>query len=161
MCQRISYRNTHFIFAKLLRFQRAFLEKSFVSGFGADAPTFNAHAKKHGVAVLFIFDHYMLELREGPSFSYFSYKKSKQNFPTTTPLYFGEAFEVPRNFSRKVSCVRVWGRRPNIQRPHKKHGNAVLFSYFSVYILFFTNSRQKHITESIVSLRREVVFCVL
>ena len=39
---------------KLLRFQRTFHEKSFVSGFGAEAPTFNAHTKKHGDAVLFI-----------------------------------------------------------------------------------------------------------
>ena len=38
---------------KLLRFQRTFLEKSLVSGLGADAPTVNAH-KKHGIAVLFI-----------------------------------------------------------------------------------------------------------
>ena len=30
-------------------------------------------------------------------------------FATTISLHFGEAFEIPRNFSRKVSCVRVWG----------------------------------------------------
>ena len=49
--QRISRRIYHFILAKLLRFQRTFHEKSFVAGFGADAPTDNAH-KKHGNAVL-------------------------------------------------------------------------------------------------------------
>ena len=38
---------------KFLSFQRTFYKKSFGSGFGADAPTDNAH-KKHGVAVLFI-----------------------------------------------------------------------------------------------------------
>jgi len=37
--------NTHFILAKLLRFQRTFHEKSFVSGFGAEATTDNAHKK--------------------------------------------------------------------------------------------------------------------
>ncbi len=45
---------TPIFLTKLLRFQRTFLEKSFVSGFGAEAPTFNAH-KKHGIAVLFYF----------------------------------------------------------------------------------------------------------
>ena len=35
--------------------------------------------------------------------TYFSYKKSRQkNFPPNTPLYFGEAFEIPKDFSRKV-----------------------------------------------------------
>ena len=43
-----------FVLAKLLKFQETFLEKFLVSGFGAEAPTFNAH-KKHGIAVLFIF----------------------------------------------------------------------------------------------------------
>ena len=42
-----------FIWAKLLKFQETFLEKFLVSGFGADAPTFNAYTKKHGIAVLF------------------------------------------------------------------------------------------------------------
>ena len=40
--------------AKLLRFQRTFLEKSFVSGFGAEATTFNAYTKKRGNAAFFI-----------------------------------------------------------------------------------------------------------
>ena len=48
----------YFILAKLLRFQRTFPEKSFVSGFGADAPTDNAH-KKHGNAVLFNLSKYV------------------------------------------------------------------------------------------------------
>ena len=46
--------------------------------------------------------------------TYFSYKKSMQkNFPPNTPLCFNKAIEVPRNFSRKVSCVRVWGGSPD------------------------------------------------
>ena len=53
--------------------------------------------------------------------TYFSYKKSRQkNFPPTTPLYFGEAFEVLRNFSRKVSCVRVWGDAPTFNAHTQK-----------------------------------------
>ena len=43
--KRISRRTHHFTLAKLLRFQRTFHEKSFVSGFGAEAPTFNARKK--------------------------------------------------------------------------------------------------------------------
>ena len=46
---------------------------------------------------------------------YFSYKKSRQkNFPPITPLYFSKVFEVPRDFSRKVPCVRVWGGQPQL-----------------------------------------------
>ena len=36
---------TTLLLRKLLRFQRTFLEKSFVSGFGAEAPTDNAYKK--------------------------------------------------------------------------------------------------------------------
>ena len=43
----------HFVLAKLLRFQRTFHEKSFVSGFGADSPNIQYAQKKHGAAVLF------------------------------------------------------------------------------------------------------------
>ena len=38
----------HFILAKLLRFQRTFLEKSFVSGFGADSPNLLFFRRKVG-----------------------------------------------------------------------------------------------------------------
>ena len=48
---------------KLLRFQRTFLEKSFVSGFGRIAPTDNAHNKKHGNAVFFIYPKYNVYLK--------------------------------------------------------------------------------------------------
>ena len=44
--------------AKLLRFQGTFYKKSFVSGFGAEAPTDNKR-KKHGIAVLF----YIINIR--------------------------------------------------------------------------------------------------
>ena len=46
--------NTHFISAKLLKFQETFLEKFLVSGFGADAPTFNAHAKNADFSAFFL-----------------------------------------------------------------------------------------------------------
>ena len=44
--------NTNLFLRKLLKFQETFPEKFLVSGFGADAPTFNA-PKKHGITVLF------------------------------------------------------------------------------------------------------------
>ena len=43
----------HSILVKLLKFQETFREKFLASGFGAEAPTFNAQTKKHGNAVLF------------------------------------------------------------------------------------------------------------
>ena len=89
--QRISHRIHHFILAKLLKLQETFLEKFLVSGFGEDAPTDNTH-KKHGVAVFFILSKYVGTAFQ-TSFSYFSYKKSKQkNFPPNTPLHFKRSF---------------------------------------------------------------------
>ena len=52
-----------------------------------------------------------------------------KNFAPNTPFYFGEAFEVPRNFSRKVSCVGVEADAPTDNAHAKKHGNAVLFCF--------------------------------
>ena len=43
-------------------------------------------------------------------------------------LHSGKAFEIPKDFSRKVLCVGVWGGSPNIQYTLKKHGDAVLFN---------------------------------
>ena len=43
--QRTSHRICQFILAKLLKFQETFREKFLVSGFGAEAPTDNAHTK--------------------------------------------------------------------------------------------------------------------
>ena len=71
--------------------------------------------KKHGNAVLFLGQN-VLELRSKPCFKGLFVKsplKIRKNFPPTTPLHFGEAFEFPKDFSRKVLCVRVWGRRHN------------------------------------------------
>ena len=37
-------------------------------------------------------------------------------------FYFGEAFEIPKDFSRKVLCVRVWGGQPNLLFFRRKVG---------------------------------------
>ena len=44
--KRISHRPHHFILVKLLKFQETFLEKFFVSGFGAEAPQLIMLTKK-------------------------------------------------------------------------------------------------------------------
>ena len=99
MCQRTLLKKHHFILAKLLRFQRTFHEKSFVSGFGAYATTYLSFGERCA-------------------------KELRSNIP----LILAKAFEVPRNFSRKVSCVRVWGGSPNIQCTQKaRHCRAFLF----------------------------------
>ena len=92
----------HFILAKLLRFQRTFPEKFFGPGLG-QTPQFITLTKNTAMPCFLYLALYVGTAFQ-TSFSYFSYKKSKQkNFPPNTPLYFCEAFEFPRNFSRKVS----------------------------------------------------------
>ena len=39
--------------------------------------------------------------------------KIRKNFPQIQHFIFGKAFEIPKDFSRKVLCVRVWGGSPN------------------------------------------------
>ena len=64
--------------------------------------------------------------------TFLSEKGVGENFAPKIPLYFGKAFEVPRNFSRKVSCVGVWGGQPQHSMHTKKHGNAVLLFFYNV-----------------------------
>ena len=45
VCQRTSHRIHHFTSAKFLKFQETFYKKFLVFGFGAEAPTDNAHKK--------------------------------------------------------------------------------------------------------------------
>ena len=130
MCQRTLHRPTflerkgrqknfpqihHFILAKLLKFQETFPEKFLVSEFEAEASTDNAHKKARHCRA-FLICQYMLELPFQTLLQGAFFKKPLENpqkLPSNTPLYFGKAFEVPRNFSRKVSCVGVWGRCPD------------------------------------------------
>ena len=39
-----------------------------------------------------------------------SKKGVPKNFTPTIPIYFGEVFEIPKDFLQKVLCVRVWWR---------------------------------------------------
>ena len=93
--QRTFSRTHQFILAKLLRFQRTFHEKSFVSGFGADSPNIQCTQKKHGIAVLFYFSKYVGTAVRGPCFKGLLKKplKIRKTFAPTTPLHFGKTFE--------------------------------------------------------------------
>ena len=57
-----------------------------------------------------------------------SYKKGvPKNFPQNTPLYFCEAFEIPKDFSRKVLWSGFGADAPTDNAYTKKHGNAAFF----------------------------------
>ena len=86
------------------------------------------NTKKHGNAVLFISSKYVGTTFQ-TSFSYFSYKKSKQkNFTSTTPFYFSEAFEDSQEtFLEKFFVSGFGAEAPQLIMLTKKHGNAVFF----------------------------------
>ncbi len=91
----------HFILVKLLKFQETFPEKFLVSGFGAEAPTDNAH-KKHGNAVLFYFFHNMLELRsKPPSLTFLIRKVSQRIFHRTHHFILAKFLSFQRTFFKK------------------------------------------------------------
>ena len=126
MCQRTLLKTHHFILAKLLKFQETFPEKFLVSGFGAEAPTDNAH-KKHGNAVLFYLSS-IVGTAFQTSLSYLSYNKGKpKNFPPNTSLYFSKVFEFPKDFFQKVLWSGFGAEAPTLNADIKKHGDAVLF----------------------------------
>ena len=94
------------LWRKLLRFQRTFHEKSFVSGFGAEAPTDNAH-KKARQRRAFLSCQNTLELRSKPPlFTFLERKVNQRTFLPTIPFIFAKTF--PTNTSlqeRRVVSV--------------------------------------------------------
>jgi len=54
-----------------------------------------------------------------------------KNFAQKAPLYFGKAFEIPKDFSRKVLCVRVWGEQPPTDNATQKSTALPCFFIFS------------------------------
>ena len=46
--------------------------------------------------------------------TFLSEKGKPKNFAPNTPICLGKAFEIPKDFSRKVLCVRVWGGQPQL-----------------------------------------------
>ena len=105
---------------KLFGFQRAFHEKPFGRSLRRK-PQLTTNTKNADFSAFFICRN-MLELRSKPCFKGLFAKsplKIRKNFPQIHHFILAKAFEIPRNFSRKVSCVRVWGRCPNIQYAQK------------------------------------------
>ena len=73
------------------------------------------HTQKARRCRAFLFVVMCWNCRSKPCFKRLCVKsplKIRKNFPPNTPLHFGEAFKIPRDFSRKVPCVGVWGRQP-------------------------------------------------
>ena len=104
VCQRTLHRTYNFILAKLLSFQRTFPEKSFVSGFGAEAPTDNTRKKRGSHRVFYIVViccNCVPNLRFKGLFEK-SPLKIRKNFPQTHHFILVKAFEFPKDFSRKV-----------------------------------------------------------
>ena len=94
----------------------------------------------------------MLELRSKPCFKRLFVKsplKIRKNFPQNTPIYFGEAFEIPKDFSRKVLLSGSHGGQPQLimhakKRPHKR-------TFFILYIcqMFRKSGRIKFISVTV------------
>ena len=59
--------------------------------------------------------------------TFLSEKCVPKNFAPTTPLYFGEVFEFPKDFLQKVLWSGFGAEAPTFNA-HKKHGIAVLFN---------------------------------
>ena len=59
-------------------------------------------------------------------------KVSQRNSHWIYHFILAEAFEIPKDFSRKVLCVGVWGEATT-DNEHKKHGIAVLFLFGEKY----------------------------
>ena len=105
----------HFILAKFLRFQRTFYKKSFVSGFGADAPTDNTHKKaRHCRAFYFIIICW--NCRSKPCFKRLSPKrplKIRKNFRKckryhSSPRIYFTAFGIIFTVSDDVMAISVY-----------------------------------------------------
>ena len=60
---------------------------------------------------------------------FFRRKVGKRTFVPNTPIYFGEAFEVPRNFPEKFLVSGIGADAPTSNAHTKKHGDAVLFIF--------------------------------
>ena len=112
--KRISHRIYHFILVKFLRFQGTFYKKSLGQGLGQKPQLITNTKTRH--CRVFVIAIICWNCRSKPCFKGLFVKsplKIRKNFPPNTPIYFGEAFEIPKDFSRKVLCVGVWGKSPN------------------------------------------------
>ncbi len=86
--KRISHRTTTSLWRKLLRFQRTFPEKSFVSGFGVDSPNIQCTQKARHCRAFSFFVIICWNCREGTS--------ALRGFPLKSPL------KIRKNFYSNV-----------------------------------------------------------
>ena len=96
------------LWRKFLRFQRTFYKKSFVSGFGAEAPTDNAH-KKTRISPRFLFFHQHLELRSKPCFKVLFVKsplKIRKNFSTNISIFREKRIKFVAEYSIYFYCFK-------------------------------------------------------
>jgi len=81
------------------------------------------HTKKHGNAVLFIFRHYMLELRSKPCFKRLFEKsplKIRKNFSPNNTTSFWQSFWVSKGLFTKSPLCQGLGQMPQLIMTHKK-----------------------------------------
>ena len=81
-----------------------------------------------------------------------------KNFAQKAPLYFGKAFEIPKDFSRKVLCVGVWGGQPRHSMRYKKTRHCRVFLSFAVFaekfliifflVIFFSRTEMNRYSDS-------------
>ena len=131
VCQRTLARTCHFILAKLLKFQEIFPKSFLCRGPTADTPTDNAYKKRGSLRVFYIIKICWNCVR-GPCFKGLFSKsplKIRKNFPQTHHFIWMKAFEVPRNFSRKVSCVGVPRQTPQLIMLAKKQSFRNFFHF--------------------------------
>ena len=103
-----------------------------MSGFGADAPTFNTHEKNAVRTAFFNYRHNMLELRSKPRFKELFVKsplKIRKNFAPNYLFVLSKAFWFPKDFSRKALWSGFGADAPTFNAHAKKHGVAVLFCF--------------------------------
>ena len=128
--QRISHRIYHFILVKFLRFQGTFYKKSFGRGLG-QTPQLITLTQKARHCRAFYFSEYV-----GTAFQTLLQgafcKKPLENPQKLHAEYinlFGKAFGIPKDFSRKVLCVGVPRRKPQLIMPTKNAEKSAFFLY--------------------------------
>ena len=103
-----------------------------MSGFGADAPTFNTHEKTRFAPRFLIIVIICWNCVREPCFKELFVKSSlkiRKNFAPNYLFVLSKAFEVPRNFFQKVPWSGFGADAPTFNAHAKKHGVAVLFCF--------------------------------
>ena len=144
MCQRTSLKTHHFILAKLLRFQRTFHEKSFVSGVWGGSPNLLFFRRKVCQRTSLKTHHFILAklLRfqrtfpeksfvsgfgaDSPNLLFFRRKVRQRTSLKTHHFILVKLLSFQRTFHEK-SFVSGFGADALTYNAHKKHGIAVLF----------------------------------